>query len=484
MTGIADHPLSPCAKRPRLSSSLAAGSAELVQYPLAAREKECAVLDRFLERCLAAPGEEDGAPRGGCLYISGSPGTGKTQSVRAATMAWRRRSPETKVIELNCMDLEQKSPSGVLRRVEELARAQSSGTGTRPRKLPRAGSITGLASATAAQLAQAGRLVVVIADEVDQLVKRSKGQCGHQDGSGNALEALLSLPACPGAPRLAVVAIANAVDLLERILVPASPNPCESLLFESYTVEQLRKIAQAQFAAAGAHGAAKLQALGRTPLELRIRQIAKHSGDCREVVNFCEQVLCDTDPAHGLPQPSSKPSPPPLLPPQATARDVPAAIAHADTPAAAGSAAPQTPQAVPRATVQTPSKRSLKYQRSDPLQIVQELPMGQQVLLCALAGAGKEAVKFLDVYSRYRELCKRLHQPIDLASKEQVSSGLSALEQRGLLALHMKRAGGPGKGGRLGVSDCVAELSVSQEAVRERVAEVSPMLEKCLMSSA
>lgn len=480
-------PSPPSAKRPRTAQSdqanaLSASMAELVQYPLVAREMECETVECFLERCLIGNGEDCRA-RGGCLYVSGSPGTGKTRSVRATTTAWRRRYPETQILELNCMDLAQRTPAGVLHRISELASAQNCSGDTRVAKATSC-SMQSIAVATTAQLTRLGPTIVLIADEVDQLVKKLKGNCNLRDGNNSALETLLSLPLLPGAPKIAIIAIANAIDLLERTIIPTSLNPFQSLLFESYTVEQLRKIAQAYFTAAGAHGAARLHALGSVPLELRIRQVAKQSGDCRQVVNFCEQVLCETNMAYD--------PPPPTTPSVKNMPSLPL-IVHADTPAENANHGTNTFGASAVLVnsggcgLQTPPKRPLlKHQQNDPLRILPQLPLEQQILLCALAGASNETVRFVDVYSRYKELCKRLHQPCNLASKEQVSNALSALEQRGLLGLHKKKTSNgtrtsQGKGSRLGGNDCIAELSVSRKAMREKIAEANPILEQCLM---
>lgn len=111
----------------------------------------------------------------------------------------------------------------------------------------------------------------------------------------------------------------------------------------------------------------------------------------------------------------------------------------------------------------------------DPLKAIQQLPLEQQVLLCALTSAKGEATRFPDLCSRYKEMCRRLHQPLNLASKQQVSSALSALEQRGLLALRAKKGRGKPASG-----EAVVELAVSCAAVRERVSKASPLLQRCL----
>merc|ERR1719253_1483701 len=122
--------------------------------PLVGREQECGELDRFLGQSLG-----NGAGNGRCLYISGGPGTGKTCSVRASINKYRKNvSPDTYVIEVNCMDLSQRSVSGVLQQL--LLKMNL----TRP-----AGrSMQGLATLTADGLAKMSKRVVIVVDEVDQ----------------------------------------------------------------------------------------------------------------------------------------------------------------------------------------------------------------------------------------------------------------------------------------------------------------------------
>mmetsp|Transcript_72778 Transcript_72778/g.175965 ORF Transcript_72778/g.175965 Transcript_72778/m.175965 type:complete len:111 (+) Transcript_72778:860-1192(+) len=109
--------------------------------------------------------------------------------------------------------------------------------------------------------------------------------------------------------------------------------------------------------------------------------------------------------------------------------------------------------------------------------------MEQQVLLCTLASSKGEAMRITDLCTRYKEMCRKLHQKDNLSSKQQVSSAVSALEQRGLLCLRSKKGGGGrgrAAGAQLSSGDCVVELAVSCTAVRERVAQASPLLQRCL----
>lgn len=408
-------------------------------YPLVGREAECRRLDSFLQACLASP-----SSRGGALYVSGGPGTGKTCCTRAAAGAWRLQHPETCVLEVNCFNLPQRSVAGLFQHL-----AGPSGAGRTGQKLM---------AAAAEQLKRLGPSVVVIVDEADQLVSRQPAQAAA------ALEALLSMPRLPGAPALALVAIANAVDLLQRTAVPLAQGRCTALLFEPYGLEQLRSIGKARLAAAGDAGVQASADLGKVNLEVCARRLASRSGDCRQLVRLCEQAVR-----------------------QARYEALEAAApsqASAQADGAGGEVA--TPEKARRPRTMA----GLREVQVDPLRAVAELPLEQQVLLCALTSSKGEAVRFLDLCARYRELSVRLHQPTNLACKEQVRGALVALEQRGLLALHERRVAGRGGGrgsrssggglrGPLG-SESVAELAVSREKMKESLSEANDMLAKCL----
>lgn len=272
------------------------------------------------------------------------------------------------------------------------------------------------------------------------------------------MDLLFSLHRLMGAPALALIAIANAVDLLDRGTMPVTPGLCRTLLFKPYSVDQLRSIAKARLAAAGESGAAAEQSLGRVALELRVRQVAKRSGDCRPVVCMCEQALFQAS----------------LDQEEVSARAEP----NPTTPG------PSTVQASDTSPGKLQRRRS-DPSTNDPLGAIKQLPLGQQVLLCALASAEGEAVQFPDLCSRFKEMCKKLHQDTSLASKQAVNGALSALEQRGLLGLHgvgkrtVKRPASSPNG-----SKTVVELAVSCAAVRQAVATANPMLEKCLIGGA
>jgi Cdc6-like AAA superfamily ATPase len=408
-------------------------------YPLVGREKECAQLDSFLQQNLSK-----GASNGGCLYVSGGPGTGKTCSVRASIHRWQRLAPDTRLLEVNCMDLTQRSVPGVLHRLlAKLGVAR-----------PAARSMQGLAALAASKLSSFSSRVVIVVDEVDQLISRSGGQAAS---GALSLETLFSLPHLPNAPAVAIIAIANAVDLLERTVVLSRSVRCRTLLFEAYGKDQLKSIVTSR-AMAAEGGEEALKALGPVKLELRVRQVAKESGDCRQVLPLIEEVILearaaceakrrDPDHASGM---------------QLSACDGPVEAPVEVLPLMRREVRPLT-----------------QSNRNDPLQAIPQLPLEQQILLFALATSKAECAVVNDICARYKELCQALRQPDNLGSRGQVNNALSALEQRGLLDMRGSRNVGRG---RVKLQPSLAkvsvELSVSCSALCETVVKALPLLQR------
>lgn len=380
-------------------------------YPLVARDRECDVLDEFLKSCL-------GEGKRNCLYLSGGPGTGKTSSARGAARAWRAQCPKTRVVEINCM--EQLQPSSLAGFYLRLIEVCTDATGSSRPAVSAKSPLSSLMSVAASSLKKLGSSVILMVDEVDQLV-RKPSQCAGE----NSLDNLCNLVLQPEAPALAIVMIANAVDLLIRACKQQPQGQCASLLFEPYSADQLRAIVKAQFAAAGNEGAQAEKALGRSGIELSIRKVAKHSGDCRHIVRLCEDGFAE-------------------------------ATRHKE--AAEAGEAPDL-------------KKRLPQTDNDPLAEVRHFPTGHQILLGTLSQSERQDVAFTDLFQRYKAMLARLKQP--LASKPQVNSAVSALEQRGLVHLRKKRSKGRG------TPEQVVELVVSRNSLRDVLCEASPLLKHC-----
>lgn len=352
--------------------------------------------------------------------------------------------PDTLLLEVNCMYLTQRSVPGVLQcLLQKMGCTRLVGRSTH-----------GLASVVASNLARMAARVVIIVDEVDQLVSKGSGRAASDASS---LQALFDLARLEGAPAVAIVAIANSVDLLERTAAP-SPTNCGTLLFEAYNKDQLKNIVVHSVKAVDG-GEAALKALGPAKVELRVRQIAKESGDCRQLLGLIEEAHWEAKAAcEAAKRASSLPlSESPVLE---------QGIAVSAGPA---------PDAMPM------SKREVmplnQSNRSDPLQAMEQLPLEQQILLATLATSKLEATKINDLCTRYKELCRALKQPDNLGSKGQVNSALSALEHRGLLELRSHQRSGRGRGKlQTQLAEATVELSVSCTALRDSIVKAQPLL--------
>lgn len=417
--------------------------------PLVGREQECGELDRFLDQSLG-----NGAGNGRCLYISGGPGTGKTCSVRASINKYRRNvSPDTCVIEVNCMDLAQRSVSAVLHKL--LLKMNR----TRPAGM----SMQGLAALTASNLAEMSKRVVIVVDEVDQLISRSASKAA---AGALSLETLFSLPRLPGAPAVAIVAIANAVDLLERSSCFSSSLNCRTLLFEPYSKDQLKNIVTNRLK--GVEGGDEaLKALGGIKVQMRVTQVAKESGDCRQVMSLIEEALSE---AKSITEAARLPA---------------ATLTTSALPLAESSAATSTDLERDAALLPKRDPRTLiQSNRNDPLQAIHLLPLEQQILLATLATSKNEATKLSDVCKRYKELCKDLKQAETLGSKGQVTCALSALEHRGLLAMRSHRGAAGGRGKKFSMpTETTVELWVACDQLLESVLKAKPELTKFVKMS-
>lgn len=403
---VTDKPRAPprvCAPRIVAEKPLSAPPLAVLtgrNFSVPARESECEEIARFLNQTLGTSSSSSG----GSLYVSGRPGTGKTFSVRAAAAAWKELRPETMVIYINCFELQKPSVESLLRRLGHV--------GSIPLQLPKGASIASIAAAVTARLARLAPSVILIIDEFDQVI-------GSARGDEPALEKeLFGLHRLPGAPPLALFAIANAVDLLCRT-AKLPPGLCTSLLFETYSLEQLRTIAKVRLAAAGIQAEEAAPLLKK--LELALRQIAgNRSGDCRALASACEQAAIEAkEQAEG---PGQQPSP-------------------------LGNKASGNP--------------------------VLQLPLAQQLLLCSIVTLKDQeaAVRLSALVKRYKEMCRQFKQPD--ADKDQVRQFLVALEQRGLV-----EAESPSKTRRCGV-DRLVQLTIPLDRMRQNLESV-PGVARCL----
>ncbi|XP_068147511.1 origin recognition complex subunit 1 [Drosophila tropicalis] len=233
----------------------------VVPQSLPCREKEFDNIYNFLEGKI-----QDQC--GGCMYVSGVPGTGKTATVSGVIrtlqgMTRQRKLPEFEFLEINGMRLTEprqayvqiyKQLTGKTVSWEQAhTLLEKRFTTPAPRRIT----------------------TVLLVDELDILCNR------RQDVVYN----LLDWPT-KSAARLVVITIANTMDLPERLLMGkvTSRLGLTRLTFQPYTHKQLQEIVSARLGLAGS------EAFKGEAVQLVARKVAAVSGDARRALDICRRA--------------------------------------------------------------------------------------------------------------------------------------------------------------------------------------------------
>ncbi|XP_078476785.1 origin recognition complex subunit 1 [Lampetra planeri] len=198
---------------------------------------------------------------GGCMFISGVPGTGKTATIQAVLsyLVDKTRPGALTVVPINAMELTE--PRQVY---SKLLKAMSG-----ERAVPsRAAQILNELFARRSK-----RSVLLILDELDLLVTR------RQD-----LLYSLSDWATGGSSCLILLAIANTMDLPERVMLTrvSSRLGLTRMCFQPYSFQQLQEVARSHLS-----GVASFEP---DALQLVARKVAALSGDARRMLDVCRRA--------------------------------------------------------------------------------------------------------------------------------------------------------------------------------------------------
>ncbi|XP_035785274.1 origin recognition complex subunit 1-like isoform X2 [Anopheles albimanus] len=232
---------------------------------LPCREKEYDILFSFLENKIC-----DGS--GGCMYVSGVPGTGKTATTSAVISSLKMLSeaeeiPKFQLVDINGMRLTEPRQAYV-----QIYRQLTGKT------LAWEQAYTLLNKRFTTKGPRRITMVLVI-DELDILCNR------RQDVVYN----LLNWPTLPEA-QLIVVTIANTMDLPERVLMGkiSSRLGLTRLTFQPYNFRQLQEIVMARLAGTNTFNSDAVQLVSR--------KVAAVSGDARRALDICRRAteLCDS----------------------------------------------------------------------------------------------------------------------------------------------------------------------------------------------
>lgn len=209
------------------------------------------------------------AETGSCIYVSGTPGTGKTATVREVISQLQLRCqegelPEFSFIEINGMKLINPQES------YEILWEEISG-----HRVSASNAVALLEKEF--KVANPKRVpVLVLMDEMDQLVTKSQG----------VMYNFFNWPTFRNS-KLIVVAVANTMDLPERMLSNkiSSRLGLTRIQFPGYNHEQLREIIESRLL--DVEG----QIVERDAIEFASRKVASVSGDARRALDICRRAV-------------------------------------------------------------------------------------------------------------------------------------------------------------------------------------------------
>ncbi|KAG0326970.1 Origin recognition complex, subunit 1 [Dissophora globulifera] len=231
-----------------------------VPESLPCREDEFYEIQEHLENAI-----QEGS--GSCIYISGVPGTGKTATVHEVIRSLQAKAEEGEIspfqfVEINGMKVTEPSYAHVLlwmalsdqkvtaSHAEQLLEKLFNTPG--PRRLP----------------------CVVLMDELDLMVTAKQ----------SVMYNFFEWPTLPHS-RLIVVAVANTMDLPERMLSNkvSSRLGLKRINFQPYTYQQLVTIVESRLEG--------IKAFRREAIEFAARKVGAVSGDARRALDICRRAV-------------------------------------------------------------------------------------------------------------------------------------------------------------------------------------------------
>lgn len=418
---------------------------------LIGRENERKELFTFVDRCLASKS-------GGCVYVSGPPGTGKSALV-AEVMELYQGGPDVKISAINCMSIHNAKDFGQ-RLSEDFGLKNNVGFEYLRTVLVRGkgGNST---------------KYVVILDEVDRLVELD-------------LEVFYNLFewSMQDSSRLILIGIANALDLTDRFLPRLKSRNLKPELvpFLPYTATQISEVLISKLKSLLPGEATSIPFLHPSAIQFCAKKVAAQTGDLRKAFDICrraidlidqetrakemEKMLQDSPSKTPLMENMNLSSPPSANIPGRTRGTVDVAAYTLDT--------------VPKATIAHIARVTAQVFSNGVTQRLSTLNLQQKAVLCALAALEKQrrdtqvergmlstpskfnhttAPTVKQLFEAYSGLCKRdklLHALTNVEFRD-VVSGLETLSlltsvdgKNGSLAVPLTPSRTPSRRGRGG----------------------------------
>lgn len=211
---------------------------------------------------------------GGCMYISGVPGTGKTATTTEVIRALRNQVKAGNLPDFDCVEINGMKCTEPRKAYQEIYRQLAGKT------VPWEQAYN-LLDKRFTTISKRRVSTILIVDELDILCNK------RQDVVYN----LLNWPNLNGS-RLIVVTIANTMDLPERVLMGkvTSRLGLTRLTFQPYSYKQLQEIVASRLSG--------LDSFNADAIQLVSRKVAALSGDARRALDICRRAseIAERDP--------------------------------------------------------------------------------------------------------------------------------------------------------------------------------------------